>query len=76
MDICEMRERLKNCPKYASDNWSLKVDQMKPRQVYAIYKNFLKKKLFRTGRRKEPKLVYRQITLFELYPEIMRGEKE
>lgn len=77
MDISWMRERVKDVPKYRnSDKWRLKVDKMCDNQVIAIYHNFLTRGMYRTEKkRKEPKIVYTQLTLFDIYPEIMKGVK-
>lgn len=71
MDISWMRDRVKNVPKYAnSDSWRLKVDKMSDNQVIAIYHNFLERNMYRS--KKKPKVTYEQLTLYDIFPEVMR----
>lgn len=77
MDISWFRERVKDVPKYRnSDRWRIKVDQMPSNQVIAIYHKFLESGMYRTEKKaKEPKVVYTQLSLFDIYPDVMKGVK-
>lgn len=71
MDIAYIRDRVANCPKYTSVKWRNKVFHMRDDQVYAIDRNFAKKGLY--GPHKGI-VEYQQITLYDIFPEIMKGE--
>ena len=71
MDMEWIRDEVKNVPKYRNSiSWGLKVDKMKDNQVFAIHQNFLKKGMYN---QKTPKQKYEQLTLFDLYPNVMKG---
>lgn len=82
MEIWEMREHLKKCPKYESPNWSNRVDSMSGNQVIAIYKSFIQKDMFRPISKKrkdifgEPFVKFTQPTLFDIFPEAMGRKVE
>lgn len=72
MDIYWIRERVKNVPRYKGNiKWINKVDKMPDMQVYAIHMNFIEKGLYdekiKSGNGE-------QLTLFDIFPEAMKGE--
>ena len=82
MEIWQMREHLKKCPKYDNETWHKKVDAMHESQVIAVYKSFLNKDLFRPIAKKRKDIFgerfvkFTQPTLFDLFPEAMGKKQE
>lgn len=73
MDMIWIRDAVKNVPKYRNTvSWGLKVDKMEDDQVYAIHQNFLDRGMYE---QKVPRQRYEQLTLFDLYPNAMKGVK-
>lgn len=73
MDISWIREKVKNVPRYKGQiTWINKVDNMPDIQVYAIHMNFIKSGMYDEKIGKEES---EQLTLFDIFPEAMKGEK-
>lgn len=74
MDIEWMREHIKNVPRYGnSPKWHMRCNNMSTAQVVAVYNAFNRKGMFQE---KKPKVKYTQISLFDIYPEVMGRKAE
>lgn len=75
MDMAWIREQVKNVPRYKGQpTWIDKVNRMPDMQVYAIHMNFKNTGMYneKIQRNEESE----QLTLFDIYPEAMKGELE
>lgn len=73
MDMAWIRDKVKNVPRYRGQiTWINKVNRMPDIQVYAIHMNFINNGMYDEKIKKNEE--GEQITLFDIFPEAMKGE--
>lgn len=55
-----------DCPKYRSLGWQNRVSRMKPAQIAAVYKTFMRRGYFKKQKEPKPSDDYYQFTIFDL----------